>query len=80
MPEDFDDPLPPELFYGSSPAPGDSGPTIEELPAGELDLDQGEARDQRDLELLNGNAKELNREAEDVLGYQTDWWPAKWEP
>ena len=29
-------------------------------------------RDQRDLELLNRSARELNREAEDVLSYQVD--------
>lgn len=28
-------------------------------------------RDQRDLEIINQYADELNREAEDVLGYQT---------
>jgi metal-responsive CopG/Arc/MetJ family transcriptional regulator len=29
-------------------------------------------RDQRDLELLNRSARELNQEAEDVLSYQVD--------
>ena len=29
-----------------------------------------EERDQRDLEIIDRNARRLNREAEDVLGYQ----------
>ena len=28
-------------------------------------------RDQRDLAIINANAERLNREAEDVLGYQS---------
>lgn len=31
-------------------------------------------RDERDLELINTNAKELNQEAEDILSYQ----PVNW--
>lgn len=30
------------------------------------------ARDARDLELLNRNADQLNREVEDILGYQIE--------
>ena len=29
-------------------------------------------RDEKDLEILNNNAKRLNREAEDVLSYQVE--------
>ena len=30
--------------------------------------------DRKDLEAINANARELNEEAEDVLGYQADLW------
>ena len=30
-------------------------------------------REQRDLEILNSSADELNLEMEDVLDYQADW-------
>ena len=30
-------------------------------------------RDNKDLEILNKNSEQLNREAEDVLTYQVDW-------
>jgi metal-responsive CopG/Arc/MetJ family transcriptional regulator len=30
-------------------------------------------RDNKDLEILNKNSKQLNLEAEDVLSYQVDW-------
>ncbi len=45
--------------------------------AGEFDLDQREARDGRDLELIKTNVDKLNREMEDVLGYQAQWLSAK---
>lgn len=32
-----------------------------------------EARDRRDIELINKNADRLNAEAEDTLGYQVEW-------
>ena len=37
-----------------------------------LDRRRRERRDRRDLEILNRNAEALNREVEDVLGYQAE--------
>jgi metal-responsive CopG/Arc/MetJ family transcriptional regulator len=45
---------------------------IEEAIKAYLALKKRMIRDQRDLELLNRSARELNQEAEDVLSYQVD--------
>lgn len=45
---------------------------IEEAVVEYLDRRRRERRDRRDLEILNRNAEALNREVEDVLGYQAE--------
>lgn len=45
---------------------------IEQAVVEYLDRRRRERRDARDLEILNRNATELNREVEDVLSYQAD--------
>jgi metal-responsive CopG/Arc/MetJ family transcriptional regulator len=45
---------------------------VEEAVIQYLDRRRRERRDQRDLDILNRNADALNREVEDVLGYQAE--------
>ncbi len=52
--------------------PGNRSRVIEEALIEFVERRRREARDSRDLELIDRNADELNREAEDVLAYQTE--------
>lgn len=53
-------------------AGGSRSETIERLLRRSFAAEARRERDRKDLDAINANAKELNEEAEDVLGYQVD--------
>ena len=55
-----------------TPAGGSRSETIERLLRRSFSADIRRDRDRKDLDTINANAKQLNEEAEDVLGYQVD--------
>ncbi len=75
VPEDFDDPLPPEVLSGfglggAKPDPAHSAPVVELAVPDRPD--RHERRDCRGLKIQNAQTKELNREMEDVQDYQAE--------
>ncbi|HEY7700214.1 MAG TPA: hypothetical protein VIE88_17440 [Vicinamibacteria bacterium] len=55
-----------------TPAGGSRSETIEKLLRTSFAREARRERDRKDLDAINAHAKELNEEAEDVLGYQVD--------
>ena len=61
-----------EVLDRMTPEGGSRSETIERLLRRSFTEECRRARDRKDLELINDNADELNREAGDVLTYQVD--------